>query len=366
MTRRALLQGILDSPEDNVVRLVFSDWLDENGESARAEFIRAQIELTATAEDDPSYEGLRQLVDRLLFAHRKEWVKGVPGWARHQVKFSRGFVEEVVCTAASFANRGNRLFENAPVRGVRLTKYAGLIGQVTARPHSRLVSSVTLIADRHEGRLTSEDVRAIGESAWSANLEILDLSCNWLGQPEIEILTRADFPRLHTLILNQNYLRQGGLQILLDWPSLRHVRRLGLHHNVFRTHGMGPINEMLRLSPNLEGLRELDISDSIDPSDLLALTDTPGLAGLQILNLAYNRLDNDACDCLARSTCLTRLESLDLAGNLVTEAGVEALIRSPMLHSPCRIGLERNLIEASSRASLRPRLIERFGPRVYL
>jgi uncharacterized protein (TIGR02996 family) len=41
----ALLQAIIDSPDDDSLRLVYADFLDESGEAARATFIRVQIEL---------------------------------------------------------------------------------------------------------------------------------------------------------------------------------------------------------------------------------------------------------------------------------------------------------------------------------
>ena len=44
-TRDALLLAVCDSPDDDAPRLVFADWLDENGhdvERAWAEFIRLQ------------------------------------------------------------------------------------------------------------------------------------------------------------------------------------------------------------------------------------------------------------------------------------------------------------------------------------
>jgi uncharacterized protein (TIGR02996 family) len=40
----ALLRGVLADPFCNVPRLVYADWLEENGEPERAEFIRAHIE----------------------------------------------------------------------------------------------------------------------------------------------------------------------------------------------------------------------------------------------------------------------------------------------------------------------------------
>ena len=48
MDNKALYQftrRVLENPEDDTVRLVFADWLDENDQSARAEFIRTQIEI---------------------------------------------------------------------------------------------------------------------------------------------------------------------------------------------------------------------------------------------------------------------------------------------------------------------------------
>ena len=39
-TERALLAAIAASPDDDLPRLVYADWLDENGRPLRAEFIR--------------------------------------------------------------------------------------------------------------------------------------------------------------------------------------------------------------------------------------------------------------------------------------------------------------------------------------
>jgi uncharacterized protein (TIGR02996 family) len=42
--RQALLAAIHAAPDDDLPRLVFADWLDEQGEPIRAEFVRLQIE----------------------------------------------------------------------------------------------------------------------------------------------------------------------------------------------------------------------------------------------------------------------------------------------------------------------------------
>jgi uncharacterized protein (TIGR02996 family) len=41
----AFLQAICAKPEDDTPRLVYADWLEEQGDTDRAEFIRVQCEL---------------------------------------------------------------------------------------------------------------------------------------------------------------------------------------------------------------------------------------------------------------------------------------------------------------------------------
>lgn len=46
----SFLRTICDHPDDDLPRLVYCDWLDENGQSERAEFIRIQIELSESSK----------------------------------------------------------------------------------------------------------------------------------------------------------------------------------------------------------------------------------------------------------------------------------------------------------------------------
>jgi len=49
----ALLAAICDSPDDDTPRLIYADFLEESGESDRAEFVRAQVELARTPDWEP-------------------------------------------------------------------------------------------------------------------------------------------------------------------------------------------------------------------------------------------------------------------------------------------------------------------------
>jgi uncharacterized protein (TIGR02996 family) len=70
-TRRAFLQAILEAPDDDTPRLVFADWLDENGEPERAEFIRAQCRSATLPRLHPERVLLEWRARRLLERHRR-------------------------------------------------------------------------------------------------------------------------------------------------------------------------------------------------------------------------------------------------------------------------------------------------------
>jgi uncharacterized protein (TIGR02996 family) len=49
-TERSLLDAVLENPDDDLPRLVYADYLDENGDPKRAEFIRAQIVISQAVQ----------------------------------------------------------------------------------------------------------------------------------------------------------------------------------------------------------------------------------------------------------------------------------------------------------------------------
>src|SRR3954471_17475622 len=111
MTREDdLLRAIRHDPDDDSLRLVYADWLEEHGGPeglARAEFIRVQMELARAGGDDPRAAGLRARQDALLERHGADWAAPVAGLAR-EYTFRRGFVEEVTLSAARFLSQGEK------------------------------------------------------------------------------------------------------------------------------------------------------------------------------------------------------------------------------------------------------------------
>src|SRR5262249_62233628 len=82
------IRQILASPEEDAPRLGYADWLAEQGERDRAEFIRCQVEAARLAPHDPRQGPAAVRAAALLQAHEAEW----GGCATGVAGFWRGFV----------------------------------------------------------------------------------------------------------------------------------------------------------------------------------------------------------------------------------------------------------------------------------
>src|SRR5437667_9755119 len=65
------LQAIRDDPDDDDVRLVFADWLEEQG-APRGAFIRTQVAPARSTEEHPSLPGSKLPEQALLEQHQAE------------------------------------------------------------------------------------------------------------------------------------------------------------------------------------------------------------------------------------------------------------------------------------------------------
>jgi uncharacterized protein (TIGR02996 family) len=113
----AFLAEIVEHPDDDAVRLVYADWLDERGDIDRADFIRVQIQRARLDEDDPAQADLERREQLLLKGH-PEWLAKLPAWARSGAVFRRGFVEVISGAAGQVQRELGRVMRQAPVRDV--------------------------------------------------------------------------------------------------------------------------------------------------------------------------------------------------------------------------------------------------------
>jgi uncharacterized protein (TIGR02996 family) len=91
----ALFRAILANPADDMPRLVYADWLQENGKPERAEFIRLQCEAWHLCPQYPTITDARTAASRLLREYRDTWhaeLPTIPGVTWSDL-FVRGFLD---------------------------------------------------------------------------------------------------------------------------------------------------------------------------------------------------------------------------------------------------------------------------------
>src|SRR5688572_230945 len=120
------LQRIRAYPDDDSHRLIYADWLDEQGapEVHRAAFIRVQVALAGLPRDDPRRSLLLVEERALLDANREHWEAPLRGLASG-LQFRRGFVDEVNVTARQYLRHAEGLFAAGPIRHLHLLDVGG-------------------------------------------------------------------------------------------------------------------------------------------------------------------------------------------------------------------------------------------------
>jgi uncharacterized protein (TIGR02996 family) len=406
------LQAILAAPDDDMVRLVYADWLEEHGDPARAEFIRVQIELARIEEDDPRRPYLHYRERSLERDYHAQWRAQADCPEAGVVRFVRGFVEEITLPAASFLNHAESMFARIPLRGVRLLFCPPFIDFVAVLPALRLIQALdlsfsglsppqflTLLQSPHVrslkhlsvagNRLPPHTIDALAASRSLENLTSLDLGGNDIGDDGAASLSA--FPALHgleslnlwnasgyyslamhargamalaqsgllgllrRLNLNDHQIGDAGLRELASSGELTELTHLELQRNSIGSIGDAGI-EALALSTSLTRLRYLDLSgNEIGIGGGRALAIWRGLEQVRFLGLEGCAIGDAGIRALARSVHVGGLRELKLDRNRIGDRGAETLLESPYLTPSLRIDLTGNLISPELREALADR-----------
>lgn len=221
----AFLRDILAHPDDDAPRLIFADWLEEQGDAgsvARAEFIRIQCSLAGDNPPDQQRAQLHRCQQQILEEWGKVWVRPIRRLVQTW-EFHRGFIDEVSMSPEVFLARADQLFRRAPIQHLDLWA-----GYGEASFSSRQPVNVAALADNEYLRrlrsldlsanlLESRDVRALVVSQHLTNLLALDLSNNRIGDGGVRALASSSvLGRLWTLNLRNNDIGANGLRVLMQ------------------------------------------------------------------------------------------------------------------------------------------------------
>jgi len=362
----ALLAAIREAPEDDLPRLAYADWLEENGDPQRAEFIHVQIERANLPDGDERDAGLAGRERDLLRAGRGQWLRGLPEiggieWG----EFSRGFVGSVRAESVD-------AFEKAEAAIRATIPLSGLC--VNVKPHERKLarhsfaglSELTLAGVLADDVFKSLFVRSpqldnlrkltlgdlpltpLGAAALVASPHLTRLRelALWDGSPAV-LRAVTDSPLLGRLVrlkLSGKWERPEVARTLASWRpgSLRRLTlsscRLGTQSQPGTDSGA-----VLASAPLLAGLRVLEVIDgSIGPEGAAALAASDQLAGLAVLSLNDNpRLNDGGIQALAHKPRF-RPHELRLGHVRMGPSGLSALLASPLMPTLRSLSLERN------------------------
>jgi uncharacterized protein (TIGR02996 family) len=301
-----LVRAVIEAPDDDAPRLVYADWLREQGQIERAELIRMQC-----AGQEPEV--------RLLEQNRQAWIE-VLGPDVSELRFERGFPVFVrLCLQHPGALA---ILDQAPLRRLML-----------APPEEEDEDPLPLVA-------------AIVDDPRLDRLEGLNLQGPW-GSALIPLLTRPRWRGLRSLTVDDADCSPDLVQALTDpGIGMENVEELvlgGDYQGELGPAGLAP----LLASPVLARLRSLSLLNlSLGPEDALALAEA-GLTRLQSLDLGWgsynpNRVGSEGVRALAASASLGGLTQLLLPFNSVGDDGLAALAGSHTLDNLAYLSLQGN------------------------
>jgi uncharacterized protein (TIGR02996 family) len=208
---QGLFRAILDDPDDDGLRLVFADWLEENGQPARAEFIRVQIELADPGVGGARRKRLKRREGLLLWEYREAWLGQLSKCGRDW-KFRRGLAEEVTMEAKTFLAYADALFRSWPIRHLHLFRAAGVMGPLAECPHLARLADLDLSGNR----LHDSEARVLAGSSHLAGLAGLNLSNNRIGDKGALVLAASPhLAGLRVLKLYSNPIGPKGWEALV-------------------------------------------------------------------------------------------------------------------------------------------------------
>ncbi len=354
----ALLNAVVQNPDDDAPRLLYADWLQQHGDPDRAAFIRLQCEAAQLLEC-PEWRQRAAAAAALLDRRRAEWLADLgPGIT--SAMFARGFVTSVIMTVEDFLLHAGRLLTLTPLAGIWVaTRTEDDVRRLAASDLLGRVSDLTVSFKR----IGNRGALILADSPHLKQLRGIDLTDSGIDEVgALAVLNSLAGGRTTTVSFNMNPLRSRGARAIAECPAVAGLTELHL-----MSAGIGAAGaEALAASPRLGRLADLSLgsnplgddgvialaaSDTLRP-EWLDLDDTrlgdrgvavlagrPILERVTVLLMGNNRIGPRGAAALSRSRWLRRLRHLSLCGNGVTDRGFLSLVEGlPTLQEADLIG----------------------------
>jgi uncharacterized protein (TIGR02996 family) len=362
MAQTAFLNAIRAQPEDDALRLVYADWLDEQGgasSAALAEFIRVQIRLAGLDEADPARDALEDRENELLCANERTWLgplggslaAGLVDW-----RFERGFLGDARLDVDTLLLSGADLFERHPITRVRL----GAVRTADVRPLVQLARSpwwsrvrglqfydesplavptcAALLEGPHLTALSRLEITPREARVLAGNTPHVLARCPWLGGLEelhvnhwnrdgADLLPVLNGSSVRALHLTGSLFTSKGLAALLSGAYADHPCRVGLADGNLGAN-LWPALAVKSVKPILQRMSFTNIGRGAN-LDLPTLLSAPALANLNALDVGETRQSAPNVRALATSGFMTRATEIGLTRCYVSAKVMADLVKSP-------------------------------------
>lgn len=337
------LKEIAQHPNDDALRMIFADWLDERGDP-RGEFIRAQCELANGCW------GMRRTLLQskskiLLKKHGAAWREPFKKWGN--VAFDKGLPERISVTATSFLKHGSKIVDDPRICQVRLID--DLKPFIDRLAKSKPLRRVTSLALNNNGMPPAQFANLFKACLSFPQLRRLDLSQNRLDVHAMKALAKTDMPKLEHLDLASNMLEQPGLEALVDWEPFRQLESFNISSNMLTAQG----TLLLLKLECFQREMELNFANSntgmfgenkVDDLCLAAWAKSPSLSRCRRIRLDCEAITKDGWTSLSEAADRSNVREMvftfgesDAANELGNgiESGTAFFLNTPFVQ-PCR------------------------------
>jgi uncharacterized protein (TIGR02996 family) len=331
----AFMADIVANPDDDTPRLVYADWLEDNGDPERAAFIRAQCRLAAMGRYELERYDLEGELDALLKKNARRWLKPLAKITSN-VEFRRGFPHRFALPAAKFVEKGEEVFSAAPTLcEYRVLKPKEAWDEMLACP---ALEKVTSFDAGHQPGITIPRVQALAGAKRLRNLRDLNLSDTALGRCITELAGSPHLGRVEKLNVSGCGLAGRALDTFLNASSLaKNLSSLDISGNGFKDSNIYHLRRW-KGTGRLESLNvgEGDLGD--DAALIFAAGDWPALRKLVLF---FHQMGTEGLNALGECKSLSGLRSLNL--HHLPGQDMAGLLTSPHL-----AGLEELRLNASA------------------
>lgn len=230
-----LLDAVLANQAATEPRLVYADWLLDQGEPW-GEYIALACRLPNEHSSLTQRRKLHARSQQLLREHGPRWLAPLQGMGV-RYRMDRGFVSMVALPLLKYALHRDWL-RRQPIAHLGLRTWdVRRLGRLLGWDELARLRSLQVSTSSHERIRSRRALKPITQNPWLRNLRLLQLDMR-LDDPAVWALRAPGvLPGLQELDLSSAGLEATGLEVLAVGDLFRRLRRIDLSHNAITLRG---------------------------------------------------------------------------------------------------------------------------------